>query len=286
MSGVRSPQVDAHLHLWRLARGDYSWITPELTALNRDFDPDDAWPLLRAQGITQAVLVQAAPTVAETRFLLEIARRTDWAAGVVGWLDMAAADAPAVLGELAADPALKAIRPMIQDIPDPEWMLQPALRPAFEAIQARGLAFDALVKPRHLGPLMRLLERQPDLRAVIDHGAKPAIGAGDFEPWATGMTRLARETDVSCKLSGLVTEAGPDWTVAMLRPYVDHLLDTFGPERLIWGSDWPVVTLVADYAGWRAATMALLAGVDAAGRDLILGGNAVSFYRLAGHREP
>lgn len=282
---AQSPRVDAHLHLWRLARGDYGWITLDLRPLNRDFEPEDARPLLEAAGIDQAVLVQAAPTVAETRFLLEIARDTAWVAGVVGWIDMAAADAPAVLDELAADPALKAIRPMIQDIPDPDWMLQPVLRPAFAAIQAHGLAFDALIKPQHLRPLLALLEREPELRVVIDHGAKPAIAAGGCEPWASDMARLARETHAYCKLSGLVTEAGPDWTVDTLRRYVDHLLATFGPDRLIWGSDWPVVTLASDYAGWRRATRTLLDQLDATEAEVILGTSAIRFYRLD-HSEP
>lgn len=273
-------RIDAHVHLWRLARGEYTWITEAMVPLQRDFEPADAKPLLDAAGIEGAVLVQAAPTVAETRFLLDHAREQPWVVGVVGWIDMAAPDAPAVLDDLATDPNLKGVRPMIQDIPDPDWMLQDALTPAFRAFVERDLTFDALVLPHHLSNLLRLLERHPDLRTVIDHGAKPAIAAGALEPWARGMRTLARETGAFCKLSGLATEAGPAWDDEALRPFADVLLDAFGAERLIFGSDWPVLTLVGDYPGWQASARRLTAGLGGEDRARVFGGNAVTAYRL------
>ncbi len=169
---------------------------------------------------------------------------------------------------------------MIHDIADPEWMLGPALRPALAAIGQHNLAFDCLVRPAHLRSLRRLLDRHPELRAVIDHGAKPEIAAGHFEPWAGEMRGLARETAVYCKLSGLVTEAGRDWTVDRMRRYIDHLVDIFTPERLLWGSDWPVVTLAASYDDWWTAAHRCLEGVDRAALDQIFGGTAVRFYRI------
>lgn len=276
-----SASVDAHLHLWRLARGDYGWITPDLAPLWRDFEPADAADKLSGAGVDAAVLVQAAPTVAETRFLLEHAERHDWILGVVGWVDLAATDAPEQIGALARHAKLKGIRPMIQDIPDDRWMLRPGLRPAFEAIALHDLAFDALVKPRHLPHLAELIGRHPDLRFVIDHGAKPEIGAGRFDDWADAMRHLATASSAHCKLSGLITEAGPAWSEAQIRPFIDLLLDAFGPERLIWGSDWPVLTLAATYGTWRDMTLRSLAWLSTPDRHLVLGGNALRVYRLS-----
>jgi len=278
--------IDAHQHFWKLARGDYGWLTPDLAPLYRDFLPGDLDPLRRAANIEASVLVQAAATSDETRFLLEIAEATPWVAGVVGWVDLEAPDAADQLAALAERPVLRGIRPMIQDIADPDWMLSPALDAPLRALPELGLRFDALVKPPHLANLARLLERHPGLRVVIDHGGKPDIRAGVFQGWAEDMTRLARDTDCCCKLSGLVTEAAQDWTDEALRPYVDHLLERFGPERLVWGSDWPVVELAGGYAAWRAASLRLLRGLDASARAGVLGGNARRFYGLPVPSEP
>jgi L-fuconolactonase len=273
-------RVDSHVHLWALARGDYGWLTPDLTPLYRDFGRADLTPLIAAAAIDAVVLVQAAPSEAETRYLLAEASRDECVAGVVGWVDMAAHDAPSRIALLAEDERLKGIRPMIHDIPDVDWMLRPALGPAFRALVEHDLAFDALVRPAHLVPLRRLVDRHPDLRVVIDHGAKPAIASGQFADWAAAMSGVACGTPVFCKLSGLVTESGADWTEDRLRPYVDHLVDAFTPTRLLWGSDWPVVTLAASYATWWSTTNRLLAGLGQHARDRIFGGSAAELYRL------
>jgi L-fuconolactonase len=280
MTGARPRRVDAHQHFWRLARGDYRWLTPAKGAIYRDFGPADLAPLLARAGIDATVLVQAAPTVDETRYLLELARTTPVVAGVVGWAPLDAPDAPDVVAALAREPALKGLRPMIHDIPDVDWMLRPEVARGLEAIAAADLVFDALVRPPHLPNLRRLLERHLDLRVVIDHGAKPEIAEGAREPWATHMAALGRDTRAWVKLSGLVTEDGPAWSVERLRPYVDHLLECFGPARMIFGSDWPVVTLRASYGEWLAAVDALLAGLERRDRDRVLGLNAVACYRL------
>jgi L-fuconolactonase len=273
-------QVDSHQHFWSVARGDYGWLTPEQEVLYRDFVPADLEPLIRDAGVQRTVLVQAAPTVEETRFLLDIARDTAWVAGVVGWVDMEATDAPDRLGGLASDAAVKGIRPMIQDIPDVDWMLGKSLEPALRALVELDLAFDALVKPPQLPNLLRLLERHPDLRVVVDHGAKPDIAGGVLEPWASDLARIADETAACCKLSGLATEAGDGWKPESLKPYMDRLLECFGPERLMWGSDWPVVNLAGGYAAWRRASERYLSRLPAPARDAILGGNAAHFYKL------
>jgi L-fuconolactonase len=273
-------RVDAHQHFWRLSRGDYGWLTPELGPIHRDFLPPDLEPLLQRHDIAATVLVQAAPTEAETRFMLSLADAHPFVEGVVGWTDFAAADAPAAIARLARHPKLKGLRPMIQDIADADWMLRPELEPAFRALVVHDLVFDALVLPRHLGNLLALARRHPDLRIVVDHCAKPAIAAGGFSGWADDIGRIAAETGAACKLSGLVTEAGADWSAERLRPYVDHVLSIFGPGRVVWGSDWPVSTLAAGYEDWVAATGQLLDGWSDEEREAILGGNAVRVYGL------
>lgn len=274
-------RIDAHQHFWLLSRGDYGWLTPALGPIHRDFLPEDLEPLIRSAGVSGTVLVQAAPTEAETHFMLSLARDHAFIEAVVGWVDFEAADAPARIASLAADPKLRGLRPMIQDLPDDDWMLRPDLDAAFRALIRHGLVFDALVLPRHLASLSALLARYPGMRTIIDHCAKPAIAAGDIAGWARDMRRLAAETDAFCKLSGLVTEAGAGWSVEPLRPCVDLVLEHFGPDRLIWGSDWPVCLLAADYASWLEATDVLLRGCTDGERDAILGGNAIRAYGLA-----
>lgn len=273
-------RIDAHQHFWTIARGDYGWLTPDLDPLYRDFGPADLLPILARRAIDGSVLVQAAPSIAETEFLLELARSYDFIKGVVGWVDFESARAPAEIARLAAQPALVGLRPMIQDIPDPNWILRPDLSPALGALIAHDLTFDALTLPVHLPNLLPLLERHPDLRLVIDHGSKPRIRDGHVSAWAADIARIAEETAAFCKLSGLVTEAGPEWSVEDLKPYVARLLEAFGPYRLIWGSDWPVCTLAADYDRWCDATDILLADLAPAERAAILGGNASRAYRL------
>jgi L-fuconolactonase len=275
-----SPRIDAHLHYWRVDRGDYGWLAPD-SPLYRDFLPPDAAPNLDAAGIDGIVLVQAAPTEAETRFLLDLAQQDARVRGVVGWIDMEARDAPDRLAALAADPMLRAIRPMWQDIPDDGWMLRPALDPAYRALAGLDLGFDALARVRHLPNLLRLTERHPDLRITIDHGAKPDIAGGGMAAWRRGMAELAAVPRLRCKLSGLVTEAAPGAPVEAVRPYAEALLELFGPARLIFGSDWPVCTLRCTYMDWWRWAQGFASGLTEAERDAVFGGNAAAFYGLA-----
>jgi L-fuconolactonase len=277
--------IDAHHHLWKLSRADYGWIgdgrNPAVARIERDFLVQDYRSLATANGVIGSIAVQAAQTMAETRWLLEQARASGgMIKGVVGWIDMAAADAPDVLRDLARDPLLRGIRPMLQEIADVEWVLQPRLLPALRAIVELDLSFDLLVRPPHLKAAVALLNRHPDLRAVVDHGGKPDIANGMWQPWADDIRRIARETAAYCKLSGLVTEARPGWKPGDLRRYVGHLIDCFGAERLLWGSDWPVMLLNADYPGWLAAVKQFIASQSAADQMAIMNDNAIRFYRL------
>jgi L-fuconolactonase len=272
-------RVDAHVHFWQLARGDYFWMAPELTPIYRDFGPEDLRPHLERNGIGRIIVVQAADTVAETEFMLEIADNTDFVAGVVGWAPFDQPQGAKELARLAGNPYLKGVRPMIQDIPDDDWMLGEALTPAFEAVTDLDLVFDALVFPRHLKNLMGLLERHPDMRVIVDHGAKPQIRDRAFDGWAADLRAIAANSSALVKLSGLVTEAKPDWTVDDLKPYVDHLIEVFGPDRMVYGSDWPVVRMAADYDPWFRAARDLTAGLGEAERAGIFGENARKLYR-------
>jgi L-fuconolactonase len=271
-------RIDAHQHFWELTRGDYGWLTPALAPIHRDFGPADLWPLLHRHGIDATVLVQAAPTAAETAYLLGIAAATPFVAGVVGWVDLGAADAVARIARLADDPLLVGIRPMVQDIADDDWLLRDELTAGFAALARHRLVFDALVLPRHLTRLAAVVDRHPDLTFVIDHLAKPSVAEGALAPWDRDIAALARHPNVVCKLSGLVIEAGQGWSVDDLRPYAAHVLACFGPDRVLWGSDWPVVELAGGYDGWRRATEALLAALPQPGRDAVLGGNARRVY--------
>lgn len=273
-------RVDAHQHFWRVDRGDYGWMSPDDPILYRDFGPNDLIRCLAHERIDATVLVQAAPTVPETRFLLETAAATDFVQAVVGWVDLADPAVGETLDQLAKHPLFRGVRPMLQDLQDDDWMLRADVGRGVAALEERELAFDALVLPRHLPHLARLIDRHPGLRVVIDHGAKPPIRERDFEPWARDIARVARAPQVFCKLSGLTTEAGPGWLVEDLRPYVAHLVACFGAERLLWGSDWPVCLLAGGYRAWAEVSDALLAELSSGERAAVFGETARAFYRL------
>ena len=272
--------IDAHFHCWQLARHDYAWLTPELAPIYRDVSVSDWQAQSAPHGVQGGVLVQAAPTEAETHYLLAQADANPAVLGVVGWQDLLAADAPARIAALARHPRLKGLRPMLQDISDARWILQPALDPALRAIAECGLVFDALVKPAHLPHILTLAARHQGLRMVIDHAGKPDIAAGEWQPWADDMALIARETPVYCKLSGLMTEAGPHLEAGSVQRWGQHLLECFGPARLVWGSDWPVLELAGSYAQWWGETQRLLAPLDATEQAAVMGGSAAKLYRL------
>jgi L-fuconolactonase len=287
-------RIDAHQHFWQLARGDYAWLRaddPQVATLVRDFLPDALAPLLHAHGVTRTVLVQAAESVAETEFLLGLAAAHEFIAGVVGWVDLADADAAATLARVAADGRLKGVRPMLQDLPADDWIIDAPRPEALRTLHRLGLRFDALVRPRQLAPLARFARAWPELPIVIDHAAKPPLAAAwndeAMRAWRRDMATLAAAPQVCCKISGLLTElapaerATPARATERLRPVVDALLGWFGPERLMWGSDWPVLTLAGRYADWIAVSDALLAPLSAGERAQVRHGTAQRFYGLA-----
>jgi len=286
------PRIDSHQHFWRPARGDYAWLradVPALAPLVRDFLPEHLAPTLRAHGIGRTVLVQAAESEAETGFLLELATAHEVVGGVVGWVDLSRRDAVAALERMARHPKFKGVRPMLQDLPDDDWIARMPHPDAVQALVRLGLRFDALVQPRHLAPLLRFLKDWPQLPAVIDHAAKPPAGAhgsAAFAAWRREIAALAALPQVCCKFSGLWGEApqsvhrNVDAAVHAVRPVWDQLLESFGPDRLMWGSDWPVLTLAGDYAGWIAVSQACIGSLPAGEQAQVWRGTAQRFYGL------
>jgi L-fuconolactonase len=271
-------RIDAHHHLWTLSRGYYGWLTPALAPIYRDYQLSDLAPHLAAAGIEGTILVQAAPTEAETMFLLDVAESAELVRGVVGWTDFEAADGAARIDALAARNLLVGLRPMVQDIADDDWLLRPALAQLLMAMARNGLVFDALVLPRHLSRLLQVIGRHLDLTFVLDHCGKPRLASGDIATWKRDIALLAEHPNIVCKVSGLVTEAAPDWRIPDLRRAVDHVVTCFGPQRLLWGSDWPVVDLAGGYATWFAAAETLLADLSQFDKAAVFGANAARIY--------
>ena len=271
-----SLRIDAHQHFWRIDSPCHEWPQRDLPTIWRDFLPEHLAPALQACRIAGSVLVQSQPSDADTDWMLGLAERTPSVLGVVGWTDVTAVGAPERIAALASHPRLKGLRPMLQNLAA-DWILQPSARLAIEAMAARDLVFDALIRPLHLAAIDTLAQRHPELSIVINHGAKPEIAAGGFAGWAEALSRVAERPNVACKLSGLVTEAGEGWSEAQLEPFVRHVLQVFGPDRVLWGSDWPVLLLCAGYEQWHDTACGF---VPQEHEGAIFAGNAARIYSL------
>ncbi|MGD0733454.1 MAG: amidohydrolase family protein [Terracidiphilus sp.] len=272
--------LDAHQHFWKVDRGDYSWMTPDLKLLYRDFGPGDLSPLLEQAGIRQTVLIQAAETEAETEFLLEIAARTDFVAGVVGWVDMLRDDLPARLAHYASQPKWVGLRPMLQEH-DPSMIMDPRFRAALAEVARHRIPLDILIYPQHLSEMTKAVQATPGLHAILDHIAKPDMARPMDAKWRSEIEALAAVPGVYCKISGLVTEAGTDWSIDRIRPFVEFVAHAFGPDRLVFGSDWPVCTLAASYAQVLEVALSIL-GILYGQEQMraIMETNGQRFYRL------
>ena len=279
-------KIDAHQHFWQPLRGDYDWMPQDNAVLNRAYGPGDLAPVLAEHGIEGTVLVQAAASVHETEYMLGLADAAPLIKGVVGWVNFEDPGDLDHLRRLAAHPKFLGVRPMIQDIADVNWMLRDDVQWAYAALIDLDLTFDALGFPRHLGNFLTLMQRYPEMRVVYDHCMKPQIrdqqaGRDAFSDWADGMSALAANTTGCCKLSGLVTEAAEGWTIDDLRPFATHVLDAFGADRIMWGSDWPVCRLQAEYGDWHDVARSLTDHLSPAEQADVFGGTATRFYRLA-----
>jgi len=275
------PVIDSHHHFWRYAAAEYGWISDAMAVLRRDFLPGDLEREIRAAGVDGVVSVQARQTVAETEWLLSMAEASPFIRGVVGWVPLADPGVDEILARLARHPKLRAVRHVVQDEPDPGFLLREEINRGIGRLQGHGLAYDILIFERQLPQALALVDRHPGQVFVLDHIAKPRIRDGAISPWRERMRELARRPNVWCKLSGVVTEADWEgWTPAGIRPYLDAALEAFGSKRVMWGSDWPVCLVACDYGRWRRTVEEATAGLTASEREGILGGNAVAAYRL------
>lgn len=270
-------RIDAHQHFWLIEDHAGQWPPPSLEPIYRDFLPDDLTPLLRQAGIDGTVLVQTMESADDTDFMLALADGNDFIKGVVGWVDMKTESASKDIRRRAEHPRFRGVRPMLQGLADIAWIDDPALTPAVDALIEQRLVFDALVLPPNLPHLLNFAKRHPALPIVIDHGAKPLIATGHYSAWRSDMAALAALPNVHCKLSGLLTERG-DQKPQAVRPYAETILELFGPQRVLFGSDWPVLRLAGDYQDWLNLCRDI---VPAADHDAVFGGNAISFYSLS-----
>ena len=279
--------IDSHHHFWNPDEGDYSWMTDAHASICKIFGPSDFRPALKAAGISKTILVQTWSSQEETERFLALADETEFIAGVVGWVDLTAIDLGMRLDALLGRPGgkwLVGIRHQVHDEADDRWLLRSDVGRGFEALAERDLAYDLLIRPRELKSSLETVARHRGLRFVIDHIAKPDIRAGGTDGWRDGLARLAEHREhVWVKLSGMVTEADwADWRPEQIRPYIETVVDLFGPDRCMLGSDWPVCTLAADYGTTVDLVRGAIAARSDADRQAILSGSAVSAYRLEG----
>ncbi|MGH8926612.1 MAG: amidohydrolase family protein [Acidimicrobiia bacterium] len=276
--------VDAHQHFWDPSSGDYPWMTDALAPIRRRFAPEDLRPDLIEKGVELTILVQTRSSLKETFDFLSLAEETDFVGGVVGWVDLTEPDITERLIELRSDRSgrwLVGIRHQVHDEPDPDWLLRPEVWRGLSAVESAGLVFDLLVRTRELPAALAAVRSFPGLRFVIDHLAKPPIKQGILDPWAERLSEFGGLTNVWCKLSGMVTEAEwSSWRLEQLTPYLDHVQAVFGPERLMFGSDWPVCLLAGSYAEVYEAARLALGPLTPAESSLVFGGTASEVYRL------
>src|SRR5882757_7631405 len=276
-------RIDAHHHLWDLDRRPQPWLRgAALDPINRTFRPADLEPLLKAHAIDATVVVQSSSSLDETRELLAIATASGGLiAGVVGWADLTDPALPDVLAALTAAGPLVGIRHQVQDEPDPDWLTRPEARSGLRTVGRAGLVYDLLVNPTQMSSAVAAVQALPEVTFVLDHGAKPPIASGGWEPWADHIAALAALPNVTCKLSGLITETDwSTWRPQDVLPYAHYLLDIFGPDRLMFGSDWPVCILAGTYADAFALAEEAVAGLTPAEREAIWGGTAARIYGL------
>lgn len=277
-------KIDAHQHFWQLDQPfNYRWLdAPDLAPIRRDFLPDDLAPLLQAAGVDRSIFVQTQHDTAENRWVLDLAEQHDFLAGVVGWVDLAAPDCERQLLEFADHPKFVGVRHVTQDEPDDDFLIREDVLRGLGVLQKHGVPFDLLLYVKHLRHVPTLARLLPDLPMVIDHLAKPDIKNHRLGDWLPDFRAAAACPNVSCKLSGMVTEADwQNWTAADLKPYVQEALDAFGPDRVMYGSDWPVCELAGSYGRVHDALVEALGPIGEAENAAIFGGTAARFYRLS-----
>ncbi len=275
--------IDSHQHFWQVGRFDYPWMSPEIDVLYQDYLPPALEPILKRSTVEKTVLIQASNSLEETRWLLSLAGQYPFIAGVVGWVDLTSREVDTQLEEFAAHPKFKGVRHLVESEPDDAWIVQDTVLKGLKKLASHDVSYDLLVHTRHLKHVKIVAERCPELNLVIDHLAKPPVARRETSEWARELKKVAPYGNVSCKLSGLVTEANrTEWRTDDLKPFVDKVLEYFGPERMMFGSDWPVCLLAASYDRVLDAFQSLLAELSDEDRSCIFSKNASEFYRLQG----
>ena len=274
-------KIDSHQHFWNYDPVEYPWIADHMSVLRRDFTPADLKAELADVGIDGCVAVQARQSLAESHWLCSLADENDFIRGVVGWVDLRSEDADAQLEELNSLPRFVGVRHVVQDEEDDRFIVGEAFMRGVSMLEKYALRYDLLVFPKQLPATLEFVKRFPDQPFVLDHIAKPPIAAGALSPWETHLRQLAKFPNVMCKVSGMVTEAEWDkWEVEHFDPYLDVVLDAFGPKRLMYGSDWPVATLAGSYKQVHSLAIRLADRLSESEQKLFWGGNAVGFYGL------
>ena len=274
-------RIDAHQHFWDLSRFDYAWMPPEPSVLRQSFLPDLLEPILKRNRFDGSIVVQANTLLDETRWLLDLAEAHEFIRAVVGWVDLTDPRLGATLDELQRHPKFKGVRRPVQDEADDHWLLRPDVLAGLAELARRGLPYDLMLRLKHLPLVPKIAGRVPELRMVIDHIAKPPIAAQAMEPWARDIEAAAQLPQVYCKLSGMITEADPaNWNAEHLRRYVAHVMRIFGPDRLMFGSDWPVCMLAGSWKQVLAAFTQSIGPQTIEVREKLLGGTAARFYRI------
>jgi L-fuconolactonase len=278
-------RLDSHQHFWHYTPAEYLWISDRMAALKHDFLPEDLQPLLQSIHFDGCVAVQARQNLEETKWLLELAERHEFIKGVVGWVDLCSEKLPGQLQRFASHPKLTGVRHVVHDEPDDEFMLRPEFRRGISQLREFDLAYDLLLFPKHLKPAVRLVREFPEQPFVLDHIAKPMIAQRLFSPWQEDLQQLAKFPNVSCKLSGMVTETGwKQWQPDDFRRYMDIVFEAFGTARLMIGSDWPVCTVSGDYKPTMQVVIDFAQQFPIEVRAGILGENCARFYRIHPHR--
>ena len=274
-------KIDAHHHFWKYDPVRYSWMNESMEILKKDYQPADLQVEIEKAEIEGVVSVQADQSMLETDELLDHAAQHDFIKGVVGWFPLADPAVEEVLVEYADNPWLKGVRHVVQDEPDDRFILGEAFNEGIRKLEQFDLIYDILVYERQLGSSIEFVDLHPNLPFVLDHVAKPRIGDGLMEPWKEQMFEMSRRENVTCKLSGMATEAKwAEWTSDQLRPYMEVALDAFGPDRLMFGSDWPVARLAVDYMPWVSLCREFISSLSTDEREAIEGGNAIRVYQL------
>ena len=274
-------RIDAHHHFWRYDPIEYGWISEEMSVIRRDFLPAALEMQIQAAGISGVISVQARESLEETRWLLELAGKHNFILGVVGWVPLINPKIDAILAGLTRNRKLRGVRHVLQDEPDPFYMLRDDFNAGIRALQPFRLTYDILIFERHLPQTIQFVDKHPDQIFVVDHLAKPRVRDGELSPWQENLHELAKRPNTYCKLSGLVTEANySNWRTEQLTPYMDAALSAFGPRRLMFGSDWPVCLVAINYPEWAAIVASAISGLSPSEQRRIWAGTAQEAYRI------